>query len=121
MLLIGLVSPAAQAQSSTPIDCSPIIGKPLQPIPEITRTGTFVRGTLVTAGTLELIAEIPKGAGRSAGSLLKSDGTVDNTKIRCLQQWFRTYSKDAPRGSQDPLHATVINPLPVELGFVCVP
>src|SRR5438105_5128989 len=36
-LLIGIVMPPAQAQSSTPIDCGPIVGQPLQAVPEIPR------------------------------------------------------------------------------------
>ncbi|HKO55875.1 MAG TPA: multicopper oxidase domain-containing protein [Thermoanaerobaculia bacterium] len=110
-LLAGLFSPSASAQSSTPIDCGPIVGKPLQDVPEINaRTGSVVKGTLVTAGANTRMAMVQGGA-RQAGSLLKSDGTVDTTKIQCLQQWVRAYSKDAPRGSQD-ANARVLDPLP---------
>jgi FtsP/CotA-like multicopper oxidase with cupredoxin domain len=109
-LLIGIFAPSLKAQSSTPIDCGPIVGKPLQDVPEISlRNGNILKGTLVTAGTN---ARMPLVQGaRKAGSLLKPDGTVDTTRIQCRQQWVRAYSKDAPRGSQDP-GAAVVNPLP---------
>ena len=110
-LLIGFFTPAAKAQSTSgTIDCGPIVGKPLQAVPEInTRSGTTLKGTLVTAGANERIAFVV--GGHQSGSLLKPDGTVDTTKISCSPQWVRTYSKDAPRGSQAS-NAPVIDPLP---------
>ena len=115
-LLIGIVAPPARAQSSTPIDCGPIVGQPLQAVPEIPRSGSIVRGTLVTAGANARIAYIvfkdDRGLlRRMPGSLLLPDGKVDTTKIQCYQQWVRAYSKDAPRGSQE-ANAPVLNPLP---------
>lgn len=111
LLLFGLFATPARAQSSTaPVDCGPIVGKALQPIPEIGRSGNFVRGTLVTAGANEMIPFV-QGAARQSGSMLNSDGTVNTNMIKCYQQWVRAYSKDAPRGSQDAT-ATYITPLP---------
>jgi FtsP/CotA-like multicopper oxidase with cupredoxin domain len=112
-LLVGAFGlPAKAQQSSTPIDCSSLINQPLQPVPEIakTGTGTILKGTLVTAGVNQRLAVV-QGGKRQAGSLLKSDGTVDTSKVLCFQQWARAYSKDAPRGSQAP-DAAVLNPLP---------
>ena len=112
--LIGMFAPAMFAQTATPptgtLDCLPIVGQPLQDVPEIAKTGggDILKGTLVTAGAYERIAFV-KG-GRQAGSLLK-DGKVDPTKLQCIAQWVRAYSKDGPRGSQDP-NAPVLNPLP---------
>ncbi|MCU1229880.1 MAG: multicopper oxidase type 2 [Acidobacteria bacterium] len=111
IMIVGIFAPPAKAQQSTsPIDCSSLIGKPLQSVPEISKTGggDILKGTLVTAGAKERIALVRNG--RQAGSLLKN-GNVDTTKIQCLQQWVRTYSKDAPLGSQDP-DAPIINPMP---------
>ncbi|HEV7921198.1 MAG TPA: multicopper oxidase domain-containing protein [Thermoanaerobaculia bacterium] len=110
-LLLGLFGPSLKAQSGTPIDCSSIVGTPLQPVPEISaRSANILKGTLVTAGANVRIPFV-QGGKRVAGSLLKPDGTVDPTKVLCFQQWVRAYSKDAPRGSQDP-GAPVLNPLP---------
>jgi FtsP/CotA-like multicopper oxidase with cupredoxin domain len=106
-LLMGLFTAPARAQSGTPIDCAPLVGQPLQPPPTIGRIDSdpmkpsIVRGSLVTAGTLERIAVTKTLA---AGPVLPN--------IQCFQQWFRAYSKDQPRGSQDPRTTTVLNPLP---------
>jgi FtsP/CotA-like multicopper oxidase with cupredoxin domain len=112
-LLIGIFSAPAQAQTSgEAIDCSPIVGKELQDVPEIKKSdpkATILKGTLVTSGTSVRMAEVQ--GGRQSGSLLKSDGTVDTTKVQCFQQWVRTYSKDKPRGSQG-ADAPVLDPLP---------
>jgi FtsP/CotA-like multicopper oxidase with cupredoxin domain len=114
VLLLGIFAPALRAQTPQPvtgaIDCGPIIGKALQDVPEIFKTGgDILKGTLVTAGSN---IRMPFVVGnRQAGSLLNANGTVNTTKIQCIQQWVRAYSKDAPRGSQDP-GAPVLNPLP---------
>jgi FtsP/CotA-like multicopper oxidase with cupredoxin domain len=116
-LLLGIFAPALRAQTppaqpvTGAVDCAPIIGKPLEPVPEIsnTTTGEILKGTLVTAGAN---VRIPFVVGsRQSGSLLNANGTVNTTRVQCIQQWVRAYSKDAPRGSQDP-GAPVLNPLP---------
>jgi FtsP/CotA-like multicopper oxidase with cupredoxin domain len=107
-LLLGIVTPSARAQSSpAPIDCAPLIGKELKDPPEITKTGTFTKGTLVTAAANERMAF---AVAKKSGPLLAADGKPDPTKIQCFQQWVRTYSKDAPLGSQA-ANAPVIDPL----------
>jgi FtsP/CotA-like multicopper oxidase with cupredoxin domain len=68
-----------------------------------------MKGTLVTAGANVRMPFVQNG--RQAGSLLLPNGSVDPAKLQCLQQWVRAYSKDAPRGSQNP-DAAVLNPLP---------
>ena len=115
VLLLGIFAPALRAQT-TPvtgaIDCSPIVGKALQDVPEIAKTGSgdVMQGTLVTAGANVRMPFVVGGA-RQAGSLLNANGTVNTGKIQCIQQWVRAYSKDGPRGSQDP-GAPVLNPMP---------
>ena len=99
-LLLGFFTPSARAQDATPIDCSPVVGQPLQEVPKIDlrdATTKVVRGTLVTAGANIRLTEIPAGGKRLAGSLLGSNGKPDPAKIQCKQQWSRSYSKDAPR------------------------
>jgi hypothetical protein len=77
----------------------PIVGKPLQDVPEIAKTasGDVLQGTLVTAGANVRMRFVVGGA-RQAGSLLNANGTVNTGKIQCIQQWVRAYSKDGPRG-----------------------
>jgi FtsP/CotA-like multicopper oxidase with cupredoxin domain len=113
VLLLGLFAPALRAQTQPvtgAIDCGPIIGKELQMVPEIAKTGGHIlQGTLVTAGAN---VRMPFAVGgRQAGSLLNANGTVNTAKVQCIQQWVRAYSKDAPPGSQNP-GAPVLNPMP---------
>ena len=99
-LLIGFIAPSMKAQ----VKCADLIGGELETIPKIERDDAKnqLRGTLVTSGEKQLVAFV-KGA-RVAGAITEQN-------INCVQQWLRTYRKDAPATTQAP-NAPVTLPQP---------
>jgi FtsP/CotA-like multicopper oxidase with cupredoxin domain len=90
-LLTGLFAPSLTAQ----VKCGDLIGGELRDITQVDRdpVKSQVRGILVTSGEKQLIAFV--NGDRVTGEIKASD-------IKCVEQWMRTYRKDAPATSQRP-------------------
>jgi FtsP/CotA-like multicopper oxidase with cupredoxin domain len=92
VFLAGIFAPSLQAQ----VKCADLIGGELRPIPQIDRDPikNQVRGTLVTSGEKQLMAFVK--------NRVAAPGLIKETDINCVEQWMRTYRKDAPGTRQQP-------------------